>query len=767
MNPTASTTSPQDHEPPLSTRKKTSTLRWREIYFNNMADLATASSVFEQLTANRMLGTIVLEARATNSGMRWLIGARRGKITEIKQVLHSQLDVHLAAPKSPRRPVKMASRFQLRGSPLSTDPARTHAVIRSLFSAAGQLADGEEICLQLLIGRRILPPVHPRSTGTGWIDLLSQAAMHAVGSSPARSSRQSAPRTTKAGLDDLHGAHGHLRVGVSGTTSVKRSYQLINQMLGLFRVMEASGSRITLREDSSARLNNVGLPWRWTLKFRSCDLPGLSGWPIGEPPLPLIGNLHPKLLPPPTLASTPRSFAIANAPGRDDRVGIPIRDALFHTHLLGPTGSGKSTVLENLILADINAGLGTLVIDPKGDLVSDLLERIPADRHADVVVLDPTSPTPVGFNPLAATLETAHVAADSLLSTLEALFKENWGIRTADVLSASLLTLARHPDANLLWLEPLLTNPQFRKKVLKDSDDPLGVDNFWQRYEALKPERQFQEIAPVLNKLRQIILRPGLRAMLGQSSPRFSIDELLSGGKIVLLSLNKGRVGSEAAKLLGALVVSHLWTKILERQSLPASKRTPVTVYIDEVHDFLAGIPGDLADALAQARSLGVGFILANQYRDQLTPGMQTAIDANTRSKVVFGLGGHDAAAVAKRAARLEPADFQLLGKYQIYANLIQNGKATDWFSATTLPPALPVQDGSDLYAKAHASYGVCASETEAELLNLLRAPAAEASAPVGRTPRAPAAKETPPGRVGRTPRTSLGPTSENQETRP
>ncbi|MEX3516382.1 type IV secretion system DNA-binding domain-containing protein [Corynebacterium camporealensis] len=767
MNAPDITASTQGHEPPVSTRKKTSAVRWREIYFNNMTDLAAASGVFEQLCANGMLGTIVLEARATNTGVRCLIGARQGKIAETKQILRSQLDVRLAAPKAPRRPVEMASRFQLRGSPPSTDPARTHAVIRSMFSAAGQLADGEEICLQLLIGRRILPPVHPRATDAGWIELLSQAAKHAVGAPPPKSSRQSTPRSAKTGLDDLYGAQGHLRVGVSGTASIKRSYQLINQMLGLFRVMEASGSRITLREDSPARLNKVGLPWRWTLRFRSCDLPGLSGWPIGEPPLPLIGNLHPKLLPPPKLASTPRSFAITNAPGRDDRVGIPIKDALFHTHLLGPTGSGKSTVLENLILADINAGLGTLVIDPKGDLVSDLLERIPAHRHADVVILDPTSPTPVGFNPLATTPETAHVAADSLLSTFEALFKENWGIRTADVLSASLLTLARHPDANLLWLEPLLTNPQFRKKVLKDSDDPLGVDNFWQPYEALKPERQFQEIAPVLNKLRQIILRPGLRAMLGQASPHFSIDELLSDGKIVLLSLNKGRVGTEAAKLLGALVVSHLWTKILERQSLPARKRTPVTVYIDEVHDFLAGIPGNLADALAQARSLGVGFILANQYRDQLTPAMQTAIDANTRSKIVFGLGGHDAAAVAKRASPLEPADFQLLGKYQIYANLMQSGKATDWFSATTLPPARPIQDGSDLFASSHASYGVCASETEAELLDLLRAPAPEASAPVGRTPRAPTPEEEPQVKVGRTPRTGSNPAPENQEPRP
>lgn len=403
-----------------------------------------------------------------------------------------------------------------------------------------------------------------------------------------------------ASLDDLQGAHGHLRIGIAGTSGKPRSIQLVNQVLGVLRTLEASGSKLVLIEEMPSRLTKVTLPWRWTLRLRSCDFPGLSGWPIGEPPLPLICNLHPRMLPPPALAETDRLFARANAPGRDELVGIPIRDSLFHTHLLGPTGSGKSTVLHNLILADIAAGRGTLVIAPKGDLVSDILELIPRNLHDDVVILDPTSLTPVGFNALDCPPSQAHVAADSLLSTFEALIKENWGIRTADVLSAALLTLARHPEANLLWLEPLLTTPAFRKKVLRSSDDPLGVDNFWQRYDHLEPERQSQEIAPVLNKLRQIILRPGLRAMLGQTNPKFSIDKLLSQNKFVLLSLNRGRVGSEAARLLGSLVMSHLWTRILARQALPAHKRKIVPVYIDEVHDFLAGIPGDLANALAQ-----------------------------------------------------------------------------------------------------------------------------------------------------------------------
>ena len=247
----------------------------------------------------------------------------------------------------------------------------------------------------------------------------------------------------------------------------------------------------------------------------------MAGWPIGELPLPLLGSGHPRLVAPPPEVGSGASQRVVGAsavPGEAGLVRLPITDAVYHTHLLGPTGVGKSTVLLSLALADAAEGRGLLLLDPKGDLATDFLARLPEERADDVVVLDPTNPCPVGFNPLAGPPELAVVTAEAVLGVLAELFRDSWGIRTADVLSAALLTLARIPQATLVWLVPLLTNPAFRRRVLALAPpDPLGTDVFWQGYEAKPVRTQAVEVAPVLNKLRQLMLRPGLRAMLGQA----------------------------------------------------------------------------------------------------------------------------------------------------------------------------------------------------------------------------------------------------------
>ena len=428
------------------------------------------------------------------------------------------------------------------------------------------------------------------------------------------------------------------------------------------------------------------------------------------------------MAPPPEVASgsSQRVVGTGAVPGETGLVRLPIADAVYHTHLLGPTGVGKSTVLLSLALADAAEGRGLLLLDPKGDLATDFVARLPEERVGDVVVLDPTNPCPVGFNPLAGPPELAVVTAEAVLGVLAELFRDSWGIRTADVLSAALLTLARIPQATLVWLVPLLTNPAFRRRVLALAPpDPLGTDVFWQGYEAKPVRTQAVEVAPVLNKLRQLMLRPGLRAMLGQAQPRFGLADLLERRRIVVVNLNQGLLGAGAARLLGTLLVSQLWQHLLARQAHPAERRQIVSVYIDEVQAFLAGLPGSLADALAQARSLGAAFHLAHQYRGQLSTEMMQAVETNTRSKVYFALSATDAAAAARLAPELEAADFQLLAQYQAYATVMHHGHRSGWFSLATRPAPPAVRDPALLYAASHARYGIPAEQTEAELIAL------------------------------------------------
>ncbi|MGD9675409.1 MAG: type IV secretory system conjugative DNA transfer family protein [Candidatus Bipolaricaulia bacterium] len=718
------------HQTPERTPRRSLGLEWRELLFNTTLTPAQVTGVLERLATARDLGVIGLELHADETSLRWLIGVEPHRVDTLKQILATHLPARVLKPRRVRPGAEQVAKLRLTGRGLTTSTEKVTATIRALYGTLTSLAGSEQVTVQLLLGHRIAPAGWHRVNAPSWLDLL----LH----TPQRKPHTPAVRDWAG---DEHGFHATIRVGVSDSPP-PRLRKLISQIGGVLRGLETSHTSLTLERERPEHLTHVHLPWRWPLHLHTSELAVLTTWPIGDPPLPIFGTAHPRLLvPSQELQTSERVIGVLAAPGRDEEVSIPIADAAFHTHLLGPTGSGKSTVMLNLIEADLRAGRGVFLIDPKGDLTTDVFARVPASRHRDVVVIDPTSASPVGFNPLDTGGRDPSVTADTLLGIFESLFKENWGIRTADVLSAAFLTLARTPDANLLWLHPLLTNPGFRKKVLQAGQDPLGTDAFWRQYDAKKSEAQAVEIAPVLNKVRQLILRPGLRAVLGQSSPRFDISDLFTKRRIVIVNLNRGLLGNDAAKLLGTLLLGQLWSRLLARQALPARQRHIVGIYIDEVHDFIAGLPGDLSDALAQARSLGAGFVLAHQYRSQLSPAMVQAVEANTRNKIYFGMNGVDASATAKLIPELDQQDLMLLPKYHAYANVMQSGDSTGWVAIRTLPPNRELQDPIDIYAASHATYGVDAARTEQELISLIGD-----QAPPGKT----SAAEADGGVVGR-----------------
>tara|TARA_R100000365_G_C2745570_1_gene74467 strand:+ start:1435 stop:3576 length:2142 start_codon:yes stop_codon:yes gene_type:complete len=702
---------------------------WRELTWPDMLAPEAVRDVLEQLASSDALGPITLETRATKAGVRWLIAARSTRIETVATALAAHLPVRAHTPRRVRQQVEHAVEVRVTGADLSLDAARVTAGVRGLYGALSRLQDDEEVVLQLLLGRRHTPPVRPRESLHAWLSLLAGSPTQPTPAPPARRHR-----------DGQHGFSLSLRIGLVCATTA-RARQLVADVVGVLRVLESATTRIRATSSPAHHLNESMLPWRWPLILTSGEIVGLTGWPIGEPPLPLLGSLHPRQLPPPaTLVRTDRVIGTASAPGHFEKIGIAIRDAAFHTHLLGPTGSAKSTVMLNLIAADMHAGRGVLVLDPKGDLADRVLAHVPKNREHDVVVIDPTNAAPVGFNPLKGPTHQASVTADTLLATFESVFAKHWGVRSADIYMSVFNTLAQVDGANLLWIPPLLTNPAFRRKILRGIDDPIGLGGFWEQYNAKSPAQQAEEIGPVLNKLRQLILRPGLRAMLGQTEPRFDLSDLFTKRRIVIVNLNKGLLGADAAKLLGTLLIGQLWTKILARGRDGLEHRHIVSVYIDEVHDFLAGIPGDLSDALAQARSLGAAFTLANQYLKQFTPAMQASVEANTRSKIYFGLGGTDASTISKHTPGLDAQDFLLLPKYHAYANVMQHGQNTGWISTATTPSPATISDPAAVYAAAHERYGVPATDTEQQVRDLI-APArpdhTEADdGPIGRTKR-------------------------------
>ncbi len=686
-------------------------LVWHQLRFALPLAQDAAVGLVERLLADGSLGRVVLELRASSGHAVWAVGSRAGE--RLISVVRELVPGCRVSRGFSRRAVNQAVAVSARPIGAGLAAERLVAVVRAVLAALAVTAEGEELVVQLQLGRRFSPEVCGRVEPQGWLELLGLVPIPSLSGERGRRMRAQVGR---------HRAAASLRLGVRAASPLRQRV-LLQGLLGALRLLEGPGVRLRARTEHPAKLDAVRRPWRSGLELGAGEIVAMAGWPVGEGALPLLGSGHPRLVAPPPEVGSGSSQRVVGAsavPGEAGLVRLPIADAVYHTHLLGPTGVGKSTVLLSLALADAAEGRGLLLLDPKGDLATDFVARLPQERAGDVVVLDPTNPCPVGFNPLAGPPELAVVTAEAVLGVLAELFRDSWGIRTTDVLSAALLTLARIPQATLVWLVPLLTNPAFRHRVLALApSDPLGTDVFWQGYEAKPVRTQAVEVAPVLNKLRQLMLRPGLRAMLGQAQPRFGLVDLLERRRIVVVNLNQGLLGAGAARLLGTLLISQLWQHLLARQAQPAQRRQIVSVYIDEVQAFLAGLPGSLADALAQARSLGAAFHLAHQYRGQLSAEMMQAVETNTRSKVYFALSATDAAAAARLAPELEAADFQLLAQYQAYATVMHQGRRSGWFSLATRPAPPAVRDPALLYAASHARYGIPAEQTEAELIAL------------------------------------------------
>lgn len=703
--------------------RPTRPLVWHQLRFALPLAQDAAVGLVERILADGSLGRVVLELRAVGGQATWAVGSSAGeRLVSLVRELVPGCRVSRGVS---RRAVSQAVVVSARpvGTPLAAE--RLAAVVRAVLAALAVTAEGEELVVQLQLGRRFSPQVLGRVEPQGWLELLGLVPPPSVSGERGRRMRAQVGR---------HRAAVCLRLGVRAASPL-RQRTLLQGLLGALRLLEGPGVRLRARTEHPAKLDGVRRPWRPGLELGAGEIVAMVGWPVGELPLPATPSAHPRVLALPQARETQRAFATGVADQAGERLGISIGDALYHTVLLGPTGAGKSTALAHLALADIEAGRGVLLIDPKTDLVADILARIPASRARDVVVIDPTSSRPVGINPLARA-QTARsgalspvgggvpgggvspeLVADTVLATFKGVFAESWGVRVEQVLSAALVTLARTPGATLVDLPLLLTNTAYRQRLIAASGaDPLGTGQFWAAYEALSEAQRQQWVGPVLTRLQPFLIRPHLRATLGQAVPSFDLGEVFTRRRIVLVSLNKGVLGAESARLLGSLLVGQLWPLILARAAVEPSRRHVVSVFIDEVQDYLS-LPGSLADALAQARSLGAAFHLAHQYRGQLPTALKAGIDANARNKIIFSLSAADAAELARQAIDLEAADFQLLPRFGVYARTMHHGRENLWCHATTLPPTPPVQDALALRASSQARYGQDAAQVEAALL--------------------------------------------------
>ena len=403
-------------------------------------------------------------------------------------------------------------------------------------------------------------------------------------------------------------------------------------------------------------------------------------------------------------------------------VGIAVADARHHLRVIGPTGTGKTTLITGQILADAEAGRGVVFVDPKGDAVTDLLARLPAHVAGKVVLFDPADPAaPPCLNVLQGDGSgTDHdVITDNVTGIFRRIFSQFWGPRTDDIFRAACLTLLQSVppgsgQVTLADIPALLTDDAYRRRLTAGVRDPV-LAGFWTWYEQLSDASRAHAIGPLMNKLRAFLLRSFARQAIAAGPSTFTMTQVLDHGGLCLARLPKGTLGEETAQLVGSFLVAATWQAASRRAGIPQHQRADAGLYIDECQNFL-NLPYPLEDLLAEARAYRLSITMAHQNLAQLPPDLAAGISANARSQVIFTASPEDARALERHTLpNLGAHDLAHLGAYQAAARLVAGSGETPAFTFRTqpLPPAVPGR-ARLIRAAARAAYSGSAARTAA-----------------------------------------------------
>jgi hypothetical protein len=402
-------------------------------------------------------------------------------------------------------------------------------------------------------------------------------------------------------------------------------------------------------------------------------------------------------------------------------------DARQHCAATGPTGAGKSVLVGNLVLDDVQLEQGAGVVDPKGDLVRAVLERIPDERADNVVLFDPThADWPVGLNILACPdPEMQELVCDQVVTIFRKNFERYWGPRTDDVLRAALLTLMRSSaEATLCDVPLLLLKPEARRAYRKSVEsDPGGLDLFWHEYERMGESQRLQMVGPVLNKLRSFLMRRTVRNVVGQTESTLDIPQILDSGKLLLVSLPKGLLGEETSRLLGSFIVARIWQAAMARADRPEEERRDFTLYLDEFQNYL-NLSHNIDDLLVEARGYRLSLFLAHQHLGQLNPSTRDALSANVHTRIVFQCGSDDARLLARDYEPwLGERELRNLQRFQVAARICVNGRTEAPLTGVTrpLPPSLGAAHADEIAQASVRRYGRPRAQVEREINERLR----------------------------------------------
>jgi hypothetical protein len=356
-------------------------------------------------------------------------------------------------------------------------------------------------------------------------------------------------------------------------------------------------------------------------------------------------------------------------------------------YIIGKTGMGKTTLLENMIFSDIQAGKGVAVIDPHGDLADSVLNYVPAERTNDVIIFDPSDRDfPIAFN----MLETADPAlntiiASGLVGIFKKIYADSWGPRLEHILRNTILSLLEYPNTTMLGITRILQDRDFRRKVVRKIEDPV-VKGFWEKeFEVMQDRMRVEAISPILNKVGQFLASPIIRNIVGQPKSTVNLRFAMDKGKIIIVNLSKGKLGEDNSQLLGAMLITKFQIDAMSRADIPEKDRKDFYLYVDEFQNFATD---SFATILSEARKYRLNLTMANQYIAQMPDEVRDAVFGNVGSTISFQVGFDDAEYLSSQfGEEALPADLVSLSKYTAYTKLLVDGMPSKTFSLDTLPP--------------------------------------------------------------------------------
>ena len=447
-----------------------------------------------------------------------------------------------------------------------------------------------------------------------------------------------------------------------------------HELLGAYRSRQFDGVGMIMNTEELASL--------YHLPALTVETPNIdwAGSKKGEPPsnLPLEGVAD---------ENDVTYFGTTDFRNFKHKFGIKAIDRNLHMYTIGKTGTGKSTLLENMIIDDIHKGRGVAMVDPHGQTIEHVLDMIPAHRIKDVVYFNPADKDfPIGFNILEnVNPDLRNVLASGAVGIFKKLFAESWGPRLEYILRNTVLALLEYPGSTLLGINRLLTDKAFRKKVVLHITDPVIKDYFENEYERYDPKFRTEAIAPIQNKVGQFLSSSTIRNIVGQQQSALNIRELMDSGKILLADLSIGRIGEDNTALLGALLITQIQLSAMGRANVTEDKRPNFYLFVDEFQNFATD---SFAVILSEARKYHLNLTLTNQYIAQMSETVAAAIFGNVGTIISFRVGASDAAGLVKEFEPVfEAIDLVNLDNHHIYVKMAIDGVTRPAFSATTLPP--------------------------------------------------------------------------------